>query len=520
MKKISFTLWLLTAIVLFTIVGAFAKIMVGYNRNDGMYIAASVFVAQNQELYKDFAFLQMPYIPLLYGNLYKLLGVSSYYFFIGKLVSFIFLSISTMTLFLLTRRALRDIALSLSIVALFLLNMTILNSATEVSNYIMPVACSLVSFYVFTISISENQIKPFGIALAGIFLAIAIGAKLTYATIVIPFIAMILFYPLISERPATTVKKNTVYVLFPFIAGIAIGLLPMLFFMSDTESFLFNNLEYHNINAKWRQITEFEGGPMTLPSKLDYAFKLYFQPDNLILILGILLGLGFTINSFQSIRQTINQINTGVFSAFLFVLVAVPTSLTPTPTFPQYFAMPLSFLFLLLIYSCSSKSVERFTLPLRRILLILVLVSVVYNGSALVMPIRRIIHRGGWGGFRIHDISINIRNILIDNGLGTDGKVATLSPLFVIESNLPIYPELSTGSFLYRIGDLLTPEQRDHFVGTSAKSIGDLFTEDPPAAILIGFEGTLDKPLLEYAMIHNYKKVVIAGFQGELYIRP
>jgi hypothetical protein len=108
----------------------------------------------------------------------------------------------------------------------------------------------------------------------------------------------------------------------------------------------------------------------------------------------------------------------------------------------------------------------------------------------------------------------------MDNGISTDCKIATLSPLFVIESNLPIYSELSTGPFLYRVGDLLTPEQRNRFVGTSPKSIGYLFAEDPPAAILIGFEGALDKPLVEYAIIHNYKKIDVIGFGGELYVRP
>ena len=40
------------------------------------------------------------------------------------------------------------------------------------------------------------------------------------------------------------------------------------------------------------------------------------------------------------------------------------------------------------------------------------------------------------------------------------GKIATLSPLYAIEANLPIYHELATGPFLYRVGDLLRPEQR------------------------------------------------------------
>jgi hypothetical protein len=129
-------------------------------------------------------------------------------------------------------------------------------------------------------------------------------------------------------------------------------------------------------------------------------------------------------------------------------------------------------------------------------------------------------HRDRWSGLHVHDVAMNLRNVLADRPAGTDYKTATLSPLFVIESNLPIYPELSTGPFLYRIGDVLTPEDRDRFMGTSPRSIDGLFNDDPPVAILVGFEGTLDDPLFEYAIANSYTKVDVPGFAGKVYVRP
>jgi hypothetical protein len=514
----NFTLWLLTLIVFFAIAGAFATIMTSFSHNEHMYIAASVLVCHNQVLYKGFAYLQTPYLPLLYGNIYRLLSVSSYYLLIGKLISVLFIIISATALFLIARRALFDIAISLSVVALFFLNITIVCSAKESSNYIMPIALSMASFYMFCVSISKNQIKPFGIALTGFLLAIAIGTKLTYATVVIPFVATSLLYPLMSENRSITVKTRLFYVLLPFVAGIAFGLLPMFYYMLDLDSFIFNNLGFHNVNTQWRQITGFTGR-MSLFSKLAYAKEIFFRADNLILLLGILLGLSFSINSFNPLDRPINKYSTEAFLAFLLVLIAVPTALAPTPSFNQYFSMPVSFIFILLVYSCAPKSIEISTLH-RRLLLILVLVSVAYTGPDYLRSIHNLTHRDRWSGLHFHDISMNVRNALIDNGIGTDRKIATLSPLFVIESNLPIYSELSTGPFLYRVGDLLTRKQRNQFVGTSPKSIVDLFNEDPPSAILVGFEDELDKPLVEYAKINNYKKVNIAGFGGELYVQP
>ncbi len=519
MKKNSLTLWLLTPIVLFAIVGAFAKIMISLDHNEHMYIAASVLVSQNHILYKDFAYLQTPYLPLLYGNLYDLLNISSYYLLIGKLISFLFLCISALTLFLVARRLLNDIALALSFVALFLLNMTIVNSASEVSNYIMPMAFSILGFYMFDISINNEKIPPLGIALAGLFVAVAVGTKLTYTLIIIPFVVITLLYPMLSKQSVITVKQSVFYVFIPFAAGISIGLLPILFYLlSDPVSFIFNNSGYHNVNTQWRQMTGFTG-PMSLFSKMRYAHSIFFRAENLIIILGILFGFALSINSFQAIKQTIRQLPIGALLACLLFFIAVPTALAPTPSWPQYYAIPVSFLFLLLVYSCASNSLEMLKVK-TRLLFILVLLSLVYSGPIMIRSISHLASRDGWVGLHVHDVSMNIRNVLISNGMDTNRKIATLSPLFAIECNWPIYGELSTGPFLYRVGDLLTSEQRNHFVGTSPESIGDLLSEDPPAAILVGFEGSLDKPLVEYARIGNYKKVDVAGFDGDLYVRP
>ena len=518
MKESRFAISLLFGILLFAIVGAFARIMTFLNHNEHMYIAAGVLVAQGQALYRDFAYLQTPYLPLLYGSLFKLLGVNSYYLLTGKLISFILLCISSSTVFLIARRALNTVVLSLGIAALFLLNMTIVQPAAEVSNYIMPVAFSMLGFYVFVVS-AENKVKPFGIALAGFFLAIAIGTKLTYAALVLPFVGTILLCPLSERLTAMTAIGRIRYVLFPFFVGMAIGLLPTFFFLSDLELFLFNNLGYHIVNAQWRQITGYSG-PMSPYSKLVYAAReIFFRADNLIILLGILLGLGFSTSRVQQIRVTISQVPTGACLAFFSVLTAIPTALAPTPSFHEYFAMPVSFLFPLLAYSLASISAEMATLQ-RRLLFILVMVTLAYSGPHFLKSMSRLTHRDGWTGLYVHDVSMKIRNTLGDKVTASNHRIATLSPLFVIESNLPIYSELSTGPFLYRVGDLLSPEERDHFVGTSPQTIADLFHTRPPVAILVGFEGRLDKPLIDYATSNGYVKVNLVGFDGDLYILP
>jgi hypothetical protein len=520
MKKISLTTLLLAAIVLFGILGAFASVMTTMNHNEGMYISASVLVSQNKTIYKDFGFTETPYLPILYGGLFRILNIGSYYLLMGKLISFLSLVLAAMTLFFITRRVSNSIASSLSIAALFLLDMNIVGPAGQVSNYIIPLTLSLVSFYLFEISFDQNETKPFGIAIAGLLLAIAVGIRLMYAAVIIPFVAIILFHVLKNKHSSIEVKRSITHVLLAFAIGVIVGLLPMLFFLSDFQSFYFNNLGFHFTNGYWFQTTGFSR--ISLLSKLSFLKDIFLQANNLILIIGILVAVGLFFRSFrvngQTVnRQTMKEMPKGALLAFLLFVIAVPTTLAPTPSFFEYYAMPISFLFLILIYSCVSKSPD-ISMLLGRLLLILVLVSVVYNGISMVKSIFYLRDRNNWAGLMVHNVSMNIRNALPNYGKGNNGKIATLSPMYVADANLPIYLELADGPFIYRAGDLLTPEQRKHFVVTSPKTIGNLLNEDPPAAIFVGFEGNLDKPLVQYAVSHNYTKVDGSFNGGQLYV--
>jgi hypothetical protein len=155
---------------------------------------------------------------------------------------------------------------------------------------------------------------------------------------------------------------------------------------------------------------------------------------------------------------------------------------------------------------------------LRTLLSICVFLSSLYNGPSLVKSITSLARREAWTGLHVHDLSTRIRDALVREHLETNRRIATLAPLFVVESGMSIYRELSTGPFLYRIGDLLTEGQRAEFIATSPGSIGALLDGDPPVAIVVGLEGNLDEPLVEYAKRRNYQSVEVAGFDGDLYV--
>lgn len=504
-------------VIVFAILGNFGRVMTSFNHNEHMYITTGVLVSQNKVLYKDFAYLQMPYLPLFYSGVYKIFGLNTFYFFIGKLISFLALMVSASILFLFARQVSKDENFSLGITGLYLLNTSIIIPASEVSNYVLPVVFSFIAIYLYEISLRRNTRKVFLLALSGLFIGLAFGTKLTYASIGFPFVLTFFITFLMNRHQKSALKEWLLKTIIPWSLGLFLGLLPVLFFYwMDPEAFIFNNLGYHQLNTQWRVITGFTYN-MTSASKVAFGWEIITNPDNLVILCGVFLGILIS----RHIHNQIPNFDVRLILAFTLFLIGLLTAVTPTPSFSQYYAMPVSFLFICFVYAWGDHDSNENSLRYRRALLLgLVLVTLIFNGLFFISNIAGMRDIKNWSPIYIRDISLKIREILRENQSDQNPKIGTLSPLFAVESGLYVYEELSTGPFLYRVGDLLTPEQRKRFVGSSPSTIDDLFESDPPAAILIGFEGDLDQPLLEYALANKFRKINLTAFKGELYIRP
>src|SRR5690606_29529221 len=113
---------------------------------------------------------------------------------------------------------------------------------------------------------------PLAAGLAGVALAGAVGAKLYYATLALPFGVALLIYP-----RRLSLRRRLSDGLLPLAAGGVIGLLPVLrYALRDWTNFAFNNLGYHLVNAQWRVQNGFQD---TLGLKLDTARDLLANPN-------------------------------------------------------------------------------------------------------------------------------------------------------------------------------------------------------------------------------------------------
>jgi len=485
-------------VVLF--LGMFSRTMNHSLYNDEhMYISAGV-LAQNNAIYEDFAYLQMPYLPIVYAAIYRLTETSHYLLW-GRMCSLALMVLASFLIFLIFYRLSGDLLLSTVFLLLFVLNRAVLHVLPLAWNQVMPLAFSILGFYLFITGLSEANAQVLRMFLVGFCVAIAVGAKLTYAPLALVFPLMCFFNP-----RSLRVRRRLLRMSLPVVAGLILGLLPALLILmkNGRDVFFFNNLGYHLANTAWREAQEYTSG-MSLQAKIRYVWEMLGWPCNVCL----LVALGFVLTNLatglrkRSIRLA-EPLRTETLLSATLALLTTLVALQPRPLFAHYFAAPVPFIIILIC--CFYAAIPTAKRGAARALLVcIVIVTSVFSGPRLLKHIHNVYNVDAWTPISVHNTAQIIRGRI--GALDSKDKVATLSPLYVIEAGLPIYKELASGPFLYRVGDLIPDDMRPAYVGTSMNTLSALFEIDPPKAILVGFERGLDLPFIRYAEAHAYVKI-------------
>jgi hypothetical protein len=509
-KRISWTAVIVASVLVVVVLHLLESTLCRFNHNEHMYIAAAWLVRADLALYRDFAYVQAPYLPLLYAAVFGVTGTSHYLLF-GKLASYAFAVTTGIFLFLACRRVSRDATLSLSLVAVLLLNSCVIDASSEASNYAMPMALSMGGLYLFLRASGRGWSRIVLMFLAGVLLSAASCTKLYYLVVPLPLAVLCL-----RSSPGERDGRAALAVSFlPFMAGLLAGALPAIWYMlQDFELFAFNNLGYHRITGAWRD-TVGSRAPMSCKEKLDYASSLfvrisYFMPI-VLLVTTLVASLRRLPGNPRWSRKT--AVAGGLLCLVLFTFAA---AFFMRPLWEQYLAMPVPFM---LVCTAALAGLltedERWTVRTASVVMVTLLVLCAHSGH--LRSLKRLGRADSWQVSRIHGVAREIGEALEE--AGARGKVATLAPVYVVDADLPIYSELATGPFLYRVGDRLTGAERTRYHATSPESISDLLEEEPPAAILVGYERHLEGPLVEFARKSGYRKARLEIGGGTLYIR-
>jgi hypothetical protein len=472
------------------------------SHDEHMYVAAGTLIAEGLVPYRDFPYLQMPYLPFAYALLPE---YEQHYLLTARLFSTLCGWLLLGLIFAEGWRIFegRNTALR-TVVAL---GGPLLVAANPIFNYTgglawnhdLPVLLAVGAFllhlraFASCSGMSQPAPAPLRAAFAGgALLGLAVGTRLSFAALLPLFVVALSFFP-----PGATVRQRLVAVL-SHLLGFGAALLPALaLFAAAPTRFLFNNVDYHTLNTGYWLAQGYERA-MTLPGKVAYLGEVVREPGTLALMLALLATtatLAFGAGR-GSERKYLFELALSLGSAAILVAAA----LAPTPTWYQYFYAPVPFLALGLIYALASSPEQPRLFALRLALF----------GAAVSFAIFQVVPTYGllegrlstdaWTPLETHRAGEEIRDAT------AGGTILTLSPLFALEGGAAIYPQLAAGPFAWRSAPLLTEVQRRELGLVSAQELPLLLSNKRPSAILVGQEGALDNPLVEYARENGYQE--------------
>ncbi len=468
-------------------------------RDEQMYCTAGSLLAQGKMIYRDFSYpAQMPYHPLLYAALFKMLN-TTHYLLVGRILSVVCDILIVVCIVGIYRRIFKSFAisgmlLSLAAAVLYVFNPLVDYANGYAWNHDVVVLFVVLSFWLF-ISTDFKQKSPtegghdqnpvsLGWRIA------AIGALLTLATCMRITTALVelLFFAVLLSQPAGSIKQRLKTAL-PFLIAAAVVLIwPVWVIALAPRAFFLNLVRIPTLYGEWlHQIG-------MVYNKFDLIFVSLMMPGYFALIV-ITIYLCVVIVCLRRRLKISNARN--LLLAALLPLTFFIIALIPPTMWRQYLAMPVPFLIisfafpLLYLRKLVDKTspnkyfniavvlVNLFAAVLLAICVYIAVASypvVLYRTPIVLVPEK-------WVPIEIHRVSEDIAEKTKEPKL-----ILTLAPLFAIEGGCDIYTELSAGSIVYRIADSLTPADRavTHTVGP--KTLAALLEKNPPSAVILGVE--------------------------------
>jgi len=490
-------------------------------RRDEQLYAPPARLLSEYQLYSDLFYNHTPGSAWLFFGVMTGLG-SDHLLLAARLGVFAAWAAFGIALIAITFKLTRSTAMTCLAVILIMANEALLNqTGMTATNNLLPLASVYVGLGLFMLGVAEGQGRPMLVAASGLVLSIAAVFKAS-AFVFIPIVAVASVY--LPRELFLTQRLGRVVA--PLVVGGLIGALPVfIYFSTNPERFLAHVIGFHTGPhvAYWTaQIAGDDGAvAVSMGSKAKLAYSIWFGAANLLFIF-ISIFLTLSLIKANGASDTLRRLLSGrILVAWLCLLAAGVMSFVPTPGFPQYFALPLACapILLALLYGELSRESQSDVQP------VLITASIVIVLAALPrlgQYTSRLASPDTWTVVRTHEAGKLIAQRLAEANLS--GKIATLAPIYPLEGGLSVYPELATGQFAYRTAEFTNAYLRSFYRTTSPHQVGALLAADPPAGVLVGFESTLEEPLVRFAEKNGYRRVEDIGLtdrygRAVLYIR-
>lgn len=458
--------------------------------DEHMYLAAAKLL-DHHDIYRDFAFVQTPYMVYVYRWAMHLFPETEL-LLVARGVKLILVALTLLLFSLLLYRFSGSYWHATLLLLIFFSSAIFRSDLHMARNYQLPLLLTLLALYCLDLYYSAGRSRVILLFVSGLCLGLAVGTKLTY---LLTGLAVALVQPWFNRGAMARLKSVCWTAL-----GALTALLPLIWIsaLAGADTMIFNLFDYHRLNSVWRSAQAFDQG-MDALGKLLLGLAQLLEISNIgvliLLFLLILLAIRGPGRRFGRPGLRIWILLGLIVSSLLFYLL-------PSPAWIWYLT-PL-WLFLSLL---NADLLQRFGSPgekraLLYLMLLLVVLSALVNMAGETLNIKRVCKAEEWRSHILDRNAEKLKSAVLQTGL--KGKVATLRPLYALEAGLEIYPELASADFAYRVGSFLSEEERRRYHIVSLDSLDALLKHSPPVALVLGFDEELEQPFLQYAQVNGY----------------
>jgi 4-amino-4-deoxy-L-arabinose transferase-like glycosyltransferase len=482
--------WLLAGAGLLLAAALFARIMrAPVGRDENMFFTIPMLAGEGDP-YRDFGFNHLPNLLLLAGPLMRMADEP---FLAGRLLVFLawLLTAAVMAAHGVRATGSRRVA-ALGVLLLGTSPLLLNATGTLISNNFLPIPFALAGALMMFTALEGAEVRRGRVLLAGVLLAVAAGFKANYVFVVVPFAVAAFLVP-----RALPLAARLRQVVLPLLAGGLLGGAPTLLALArDPAGFLAHVAGYHRGPHVAHAAQSLDPALVRTPAeRLQLALELWGSGGTLlagfvVLVLAIMLvGRGWRPR--WEVLATLALVGLGMLVSFV-----------PTPSFPQYFSPPVAFLILLMLLLIGElQPGER--AQLRPWLLGLAIAVVAIDGPRLARDLPALADPSGWTPSKVD------RNAAVVAAAAGGRPVATLVPVYPVAGRAGVYPELAAGPFIYRVADLIPPEDRRHYRLVSPAALPAMLDRVPPGAVLLETDGALEAPLAGWALANGYREVAL-----------
>ncbi len=443
-------------------------------RDEQMYCTGGALLAQGKMIYRDFSYLHMPYHPLLYAALFRVLH-TSYFLLVGRMVSVVCDILVVVCIVGIYRHIFKPftvtgVALGLGASVLWVFNPLVDYANGFAWNHDVVILCVVLSLWLLLSTDFQLESRYGRVALIGALLTFASCMRITTVIVELVFVVFLL------SVPAGSPKKRFKTALLLLVSCAIVLIWPIRLIASAPRAFFLNLFWIPALNGEWlREIG-------AAYNKVGLTFESLTTVGYLAIItIGICLCVLMVL-----CRQKPRAANTrGLLLSFLVAIAAFAAAYIPSTIWEQYLAVPVPFFVIGFAYQLmwlrKFSYIKYFKIGL--IIFIAGTVITVTSHTIVLRRIPRLFNAGNWVPIRVHRISEDIAARVKGPKLAM-----TLAPLYAIEGGLGSYAEFSAGPSVYRVADFLTPMQRQLVHTVGSRTLLELVEKSPPSAVILGVE--------------------------------